>query len=136
MWTRFMDMNSGGGQKEKWGKIYIEAPEKVARVIFYNRFGHSPDRVSCTCCGADYSISEYKTLREATAYDRNCEYDKVKEKHIEKQKDFSFGPCPGFEYITLKEYLKKKSILVISKHEIKDSEKLGSVPEQGYVWKD
>lgn len=27
MWTRFMDMHSGGGSKEKWEYIYIEAPE-------------------------------------------------------------------------------------------------------------
>lgn len=37
MWTEFWDMHSGGGQKEKWAKIYIEAPEEEARVIFYNR---------------------------------------------------------------------------------------------------
>ena len=27
MWTLFWDMHSGGGSKEKWTMIYIEAPE-------------------------------------------------------------------------------------------------------------
>lgn len=72
-WTHFWDMHSGGGLKEKWAHIYIEAPEDEARVIFYNRFGHSPDRVSCTCCGNDYSVSEEETLAQATAYHRNCD---------------------------------------------------------------
>jgi len=58
MWTRFYDMHSGGGAKEKWELIFIEAPEDEAISIFYNRFGHNPNRVSCTCCGADYSIYE------------------------------------------------------------------------------
>lgn len=71
-WTRFMDMHSGGGQKGPADKILIEAPEAEARVIFYNRFGLNPDRVSCTCCGEDYSVSEEESLAEATAYDRNC----------------------------------------------------------------
>jgi len=52
-----MDMHSGGDLKEKWQYIYIEAPEEEAKVIFYNRFGHNPNRVTCTCCGKDYSIS-------------------------------------------------------------------------------
>ena len=45
MWTHFWDMHSGGGQKEKFGHCYIEAPENEAKVIFYNRFGHNPERV-------------------------------------------------------------------------------------------
>ena len=45
-WTNFHDMYSGGGLKEKpYTYIYIEAPEVEARTIFYNRFGHNPDRV-------------------------------------------------------------------------------------------
>ena len=36
-WTRFMDMHSGGGTKEKpFEYIYIQAPEKEAKVIFYD----------------------------------------------------------------------------------------------------
>ena len=58
-WTVFWDMHSGGDPKEKFDKICIEAPRKEAIVIFFNKFGHNPDRVTCTCCGADYSIGEY-----------------------------------------------------------------------------
>lgn len=72
-WTQFMDMHSGGGSKEPYEYIYIEAPEEEARVIFYNRFGHNPERVSCTCCGDDYSISSEKSLLRLTGYERNCD---------------------------------------------------------------
>lgn len=57
-WTRFFDMSSGGGSKEPHEVILIEAPEDEAKVIFYNRFGHNPERISCACCGVDYSIYE------------------------------------------------------------------------------
>jgi hypothetical protein len=73
-WTQFHDMNSGGGHKEDWGQIFIEAPEEKAKAIFYLRFGHNPDRVSCTCCGSDYSIDEHDSLQQATGYYRNCQY--------------------------------------------------------------
>ena len=46
MWTHFWDMSSGGGRKENWKHIYIEAAESEAIVIFYNRFGHNPNRVT------------------------------------------------------------------------------------------
>lgn len=101
MWTRFMDMNSGGGSKEEWEYIYIEAPEDEAKVIFYNRFGHNPERVTCTCCGRDYSIdSEEKIVDLQSAYEAGC--------------------------VTL----------LIKASEIKDSERSGDIPEQGYVWQD
>lgn len=58
MWTRFMDMHSGGGTKTDWEYIYIESDEAEARVVFYNRFGSSPDRVTCTCCGEDFYVRE------------------------------------------------------------------------------
>lgn len=75
MWTRFMDMHSGGGLKEyPYEYIYIEAPEDEAKIIFYNRFGHNPGRVTCTCCGEDYSVSEEELLEQATAFERNCEH--------------------------------------------------------------
>lgn len=102
MWTRFYDMHSGGGAKEKWGIIYIEAPEQEAKVVFYNRFGHNPDRVTCTCCGNDYSISEYSSLEEAQISERDI--------------------------LTL--------TLTIPQDKIKPEERLGEVPEQGYIWKD
>ena len=101
MWTAFMDMHSGGGTKEgSFERIYIEAPEEEAHVIFYNRFGHSPSRVSCTCCGEDYSTTMYDTLEEAMA---------------------SAGARPT---------------LVIPASDIRAAERVGTVPEQGYVWHD
>ncbi len=60
IFTHFWDMHSGGSAKEPWEHILIEANEAEARVIFYNRFGHNPDRVTCTCCGSDYSVYELK----------------------------------------------------------------------------
>ena len=60
-----MDMHSGGSQKESVGYIYIEAPQSEAVVIFFNKFGHSPFRVTCTCCGEDYSMTEYSTVENA-----------------------------------------------------------------------
>jgi len=99
MWTRFMDMHSGGGLKEEpYEYIYIEAPEDTAMIIFYNRFGHSPDEVTCECCGADYGIDEYKTIEEATDFRRGCLY--------------------GFK--TLEEYVAQANILVIYTNSFKN----------------
>jgi hypothetical protein len=140
MWTQFWDMHSGGGAKERRNgvdisQIFIEAPENEARIIFYNRFGHSPDRVTCTCCGEDYSVSESKSLREATAFQRNCMWDKTKGKdgsyveHADPER--SYG-----KYIPLEEYVHMPDVLVIRKDEIKPEERQGEVPKQGYVWVD
>ena len=131
MWTSFMDMHSGGGLKEKWSHIYIEAPQNEAKVIFYNRFGHNPERVTCTCCGEDYSICEHKTLNEATAYERGCAWDREKKCYVEKQDKQSLFR----KYITLSEYKEAKDVLIIYKKNIKPEEKEGEVPVQGYVWK-
>lgn len=120
MWTRFMDMHSSGDQKEKWSKIFIEASSDVARVVFYNRFGHSPDRVSCTCCGKDYSYNpygdDYKTLEEASKFDR--------------EEDGWGDNYPK----SLEKFIDHKDILIIRDSEIKAHEKEGEVPEEGYVW--
>lgn len=87
MWTLLWDMHSGGSQKEKWAKIYIEAPEEEAKIIFYNRFGHNPERVSCTCCGSDYSISSDEDLKQLSGYHRGCiGIQKIKESNILKKK--------------------------------------------------
>lgn len=128
MWTQFMDMHSGGGLKEKWQYIYIEAPEQEAKAIFYNRFGHNPDRVTCTCCGEDYSTNESDSLEQATGFERGCDYENGK--YVERQRTkYSFHT-----YQTLEEYLKKDSVLVIRDQDIKPEERLGEPPEQGYVW--
>jgi hypothetical protein len=155
MWTQFWDMNSGGGQKEPYKIIYIEAPEDEAKVIFYNRFGHNPERVTCTCCGEDYSIDEEETLEKLTGFHRGCAYvyrnaagEEVSESEAWKiGKGLQSGYSQGYEerqaerssfnkYFPLAEYLEQESILVIRADEIKPEERAGEVPAQGYVWVD
>jgi len=85
VWTRFWDMSSGGSDKEEFECCYIEAPEAEACQIFYNRFGHNPYRVSCTCCGADYAVSQNNvSLQQATAFQRHCAYDNETKQYVEK----------------------------------------------------
>jgi len=140
-----MDMHSGGRQKEKWVYIYIEAKEDEAIKIFYNRFGHNPHRVTCTCCGNDYSLTESPTLKEATAYERGCPWIHKKGNrfggggwYIEANDKIPKGYVTDArinKYRTLAVYKKDKSILIIPAKQIKSSEKEGDVPEQGFVWK-
>ena len=110
MWTHFWDMHSGGSQKEKWSQIFIEAPEEQAKKVFCNRFGHNPDRVTCTCCGPDYSIQDYVTLEEATSYHRQNK--------------------------SVEEFSKEPDILIIYAKDIKPEELEGELPTQGYIWQD
>lgn len=141
MWTRFMDMHSGGGCKEKpYEYIYIEAPEDEACSVFYSRFGHNPSRVSCTCCGDDYSISEEPDLTQATAYDRGCRWVSQKGEggggHYADEPDDSTWRR---EYIPLDDFIARnsgKTILLIRATEIQPEERSKDVPEQGYVWSD
>lgn len=105
MWTHFYDMHSGGRQKEKWSHIFIEAPEEEAIVIFYNRFGHNPNKVTCTCCGQDYSISSGELEEVSDYYTRN-------------------NPT----------FLTNDSVLVIYGKDITPEERIGDVPIEGYVW--
>jgi len=160
MWTQFHDMHSGGGCKEEpYGKIYIEAPEDEAKTIFYNRFGHNPERVTCTCCGDDYSITESKWLAQITGYGRGCRsletphvdgrYETPDSEEFERHYYLEKGEDPpkGFQvsdghlsrfnkYQTLDEYLQNDDVLVIYELDIKPDERNGDVPEQGYVWRD
>lgn len=157
MWTQFWDMHSGGGQKEKWARIYIEAPEDEACVIFYNRFGHSPHRVTCTCCGEDYSVSSHEKLEQLTGYHRQCNSIKPKKKGglwdnndpnlknlyledgEEPPKGYSIDKAYKWsnkKYQTLKEYVKNDDVHVIYEHQIEDHERKGDLPQQGYVWVD
>lgn len=160
MWTRFMDMHSGGRSKEKYDKIYIEAPEDEAKIIFYNRFGHNPERVSCTCCGEDYSISSEEDLAQLTGFDRNLRCVETKRdpetglylnddpnvRYLEEDEqppegytvsDISMiGRRYGKTAQTLAEYLDRPDIMVIKAGEIDPAQRKGSVPRQGYVWCD
>jgi len=125
MWTRFMDMHSGGPAKEPPHEyIYIEsASEDEAKLIFYNRFGHNPDRVTCTCCGNDYSTSSDDTLAEVSAYDRKCEFDRVSNYYVLETAKMS-----------LEQYESCENVLVIRAEEIPPGQRVGELPEQGYVW--
>lgn len=126
MWTRFMDMHSGGGTKEPpYEYIYIEAPTAEACVVFYNRFGHSPSRVTCTCCCDDYSISSADSLELASAYDRGCRY-----------RGGGKGYDLGSPEITLAEYIARADVLVVPAADIDPAHRIGDVPVQGYVWQD
>lgn len=160
MWTHFCDMNSGGGTKEEpYDHIYIEAPRDEARLIFYNRFGHDPERISCTCCGEDYSIVEQKSLRQLTGFHRGCRYletPRGKDGSYTRPKDPQFedhyyleegeDPPKGYKldgsfpkmrkYMTLEKYLKQKNVLVIYEQDIKQHERVGEIPESGWVYKD
>jgi hypothetical protein len=115
-WIHFWDMHSGGGIKEEpYQHIYIEATSQdAAEVIFYNRFEHNPNRVTCTCCGSDYSVSEYDTLEAATEFQRS-DYE-------------------GRNITSLEAYCNREDVLVVRDAEVKDSERQGNVPAQGYVW--
>lgn len=152
-----MDMHSGGGCKEEpYEYIYIEASEDEAVIIFFNRFGHNPNRVSCTCCGEDYSIRSHDDLLQLTGFDRGCRSletprdenglylndDPVIKKHLYLEKDES--PPENYEidsrfsalreYQTLDDYKKCDGILFVPASEIKSEEQRGEVAEQGYVW--
>lgn len=126
MWTQFWDMHSGGSTKQdKFDKIYIEASEEEAKVIFENRFGHDPTDVACSCCGENYSISEYETLLRATAYERKADYENP-DKPAKKWRSEEFE-----EMITLEDYLKSDHVLVVPKEDILDSERAMKRTQRG-----
>jgi hypothetical protein len=175
MWTHFWDMHSGGGTKvlrmpdgsftegsrfsqegQPVNHIYIQAPEDEAKVIFYNRFGHNPERVSCTCCGEDYSISSNEDLAQLTGYHRHCQWLSVEGEagggqYIESQSEdlrkyvtdgddeqvwqaYLDSRGSAAKYQTLEQYMNEPEVLFIPATHIKPEERRGSVPEQGYVW--
>lgn len=132
-WTRFYDMHSGGGLKEDWSKIHIQAPEDEACIIFQNRFGHNPYRVTCTCCGSDYSVSSDIDLAQLTGYDRECDMDS--NSYIEQRGKYYDG-TPRPNYQTLEQYLYSPDALFIKAEDIKPEEREGELKRQGYIWMD
>ncbi len=113
-WTLFNDMHSGGGTKHKYELIYIEAPYKEAIRVFYARFGTNPYRVSCTCCGADYSVTPY---------------DETDDQIVDPKKDMQSASAYRARY------WRNGEVLVIPATEISDDERNGpEPPAQGYVW--
>ncbi len=139
-WTRFMDMHSGGNQKLNWAFIYIEAPEEKAVEVLENKYGIDPYNTTCKCCGQDYSIGEEIDLKQATGFERNAP-------HTETPRDPKTGlyhnddpnaclyldigekPPKGYkiedsreDFISVKEYIKRKDVLIIYKNEFKREE--------------
>lgn len=124
MITQFMDMHSGGSAKEKpYEYIYIEAPEDEARSVFYSRFGHNPDRISCTCCGQDYSVTVYETLEDATVYERETY------KYPDSLRNFERVVSK-----TVSEYMAQDDILLIPAESIEFYERSVYIPEEGWHW--
>lgn len=157
VWTQFHDMHSGGGTKlPPYERIYIEASEEEAKVIFWKRFERNPQRVTCTCCGEDYSISSHESLAQLTAFDRGCRCVETKRdpatglylnddpnvRYLEEGEEppagYGISRMSAFRgaYRTLEEYAKDPTVLIIHASEIKPREGRGSVPEEGYVWVD
>lgn len=134
MWTRFWDMYSGGDCKQKpFEMIYIEAPEEEAKCIFYAKFGHNPDRVTCTCCGRDYSTDEDVDLEHVTAFQRNVPY-------LAGGDTLDLAATYNHNYrkpvIPLDEYIKQPDVFVLRAVDILPEWRTCEVPPQGYVWRD
>jgi hypothetical protein len=150
MWTQFWDMHSGGGNKlwrhadgtvdanGSWRRtdngdqpvamIYIEASEGEARAVFYNRFQRNPDRVTCTCCGSDYSLDTQDDLAQITGYHRNCDYDEKSGGYVERPNKYHDA------VVSLNDYLAQPTVHVIRASEITDDERKADIPAEGYVW--
>lgn len=153
IWTHFHDMSSGGGRKLKWKHIYMEAPEAEARHVFFAKFGRNPDRVTCTCCGADYSVSaDDTTLEQMTAFERGCRYVEPKRgpdgryvepdpnaRYIEDDEEpaegYSLSKMPRWnKYQTFAEFLRRDDILIVRAEDIGADERTKPIPAEGFVW--
>lgn len=153
VWTHFHDMSSGGSTKLQWKHIWMQAPEEEARRAFYAKFGRNPDCITCTCCGADYSVSaEHETLEQATAFERGCRYVPAKKgpdgRYILPDPNAGYieddeSPPEGYavsgmprwgKYQTLAEFLRRPDILIVRAEDIGADERKVDVPQQGYVW--
>jgi len=69
--TAFRDMYSGGSRKTDYDFIYIQAQRRVAERAFAERFKRDPRDTSCVCCGRDFAVKQYESLKEATEYERS-----------------------------------------------------------------
>lgn len=58
MWTKFIDMATGGYQKTDYAQIFLELSENEARKYFKDKFGIDPENVTCDCCGSDFEVDE------------------------------------------------------------------------------
>jgi hypothetical protein len=98
-------MQTGGRRKTDFEYIVIEGEDAVAR--FEATFGRDPYRESCECCDADFAVSSYRTLRQATACARNCRYDETRDPWVE-------APGEGADAVEpLEEFLDRPEVRVI-----------------------
>jgi len=65
MWTKFIDMCSGGSEKLGASTIWIEAEKGEAIDLFERIFDRDPHNVTCGCCGPDYLVYEDEPEIEA-----------------------------------------------------------------------
>lgn len=111
MWTRFMDMHSGGRAKVKNGDvevqyIYIEAGESEACQLFEKFFEHDPRNETCNCCCGDYSIGEEDSLEQATAFERGCSFSAADKRYVQ-------SPGEYHKYKPLDVFLDDPSVIVV-----------------------
>lgn len=157
-WAQFWDMHSGGGTKvPPFEKIYVQLPDGADPVVvFQNLFGRNPNRVTCTCCGEDYSIDSGDSLRQLTGYQRGCACDAGR--YIERGK--LLGPSHKYrlgvttvdgqvvegrvsaiptepvysEIVLLSDYVLRPNVLVVYLDELPDDVVRGTPHEEGYHW--
>lgn len=110
----FKDNHSGGHIKfnnANWIFIAVTADnedtaKEKAVCLFYNIHGINSLNQSCSCCSSDYDIEVCSNLCEATAYNRNCDYDENGwvERSRYAKKDVNYANWGAL--IPLEDYLK------------------------------
>jgi len=116
MWTKFDDCHSGGGLKEKYEYIFIEAAsEPIAIEKFKHLFQRDPHHTTCTCCGPDYWIESADTLLELTGYMRGCK--SIGELYLDEPAEPD-PQAPEFhkyhEYQTPEQFAARSDVLIVS----------------------
>lgn len=115
---KFTDMNSGGMMKSKYKTILIECYNQTEAIeLFEGRFDRNPRNITCTCCGWDYSISEYDSFEDATSLDRMCQMSQDYETFSEKPStDDDAKYFSKFDkYVTFDEYLELSTDVLVIK---------------------
>jgi hypothetical protein len=102
------DMGSGGSTKlPPCELIFVQELEDKAAALFTLLFDIDPRRVTCSCCGPNYAVAEYPSLKEAADW------------HIE------FRRLPG-----LKQLLAADDVLVISQASLRTPHPIELVVDQ------
>ena len=103
MFWLFHDMSSGGYDKTAYKLILIEAEsEKEAVSVFYSRFNFNPNRVTCSCCGEDYSISRRESIEDAFIFFDSPRYDSrliIKADEIDNNEKNLDVPRQGYVWV-------------------------------------